>query len=70
MYIYDFIEETRMWRTLSHKYSKDGSHSHSWNYEDHAFDYKLDQCGADRLFQNLDEAIIRELKLYNEYGKN
>ena len=39
VYISDCIEESRIGRTLSHTYSKDGSHSSSWNDEDHAFDY-------------------------------
>ena len=46
-------------RTLSHTDSKDGSHSHSWNDEDHAFDYQLDQWDVDKLFPNEDEAITR-----------
>ena len=53
-------------RTLSHTYSKYGSHSHSWNDEDHILDYQLDQQGVERLFQNSYEEIIRELKLYIE----
>ena len=36
-----YIEETRIGRNLSPTDSKDGSHSHSWNDEDHAFDYQL-----------------------------
>ena len=40
------IEEAIIGRTLSNTYSKDGSHSHSWNDEDHDFDYKLDQWGV------------------------
>ena len=64
------IEEERMGRNISHTDSKDSSHSHSWNDEDHAFDYKLDQWGVEKLFQNSDEAITRELKLYiEEWGK-
>ena len=58
------IEEERIGRTLPHTYSKDGSHSHSWNDEYHAFEYQLDQWGVEKLFQNSDEAITRELKLY------
>ena len=53
--------------TLYHTDSKDGSHSNSWNYEDHDFDYKLDQWGVEKLFQNSDEAITTELKFYIEY---
>ena len=53
-------------RTISHKDSKDGSHSHSWNDEDHAFNHQLYQWGVDKLFHNSDEAIIRDLKLYIE----
>ena len=55
---------------LSHTDSKYGSHSHSWNDEDHNFDYQLYQWGVDKLFHNSDEAINRELKLYiEEWGK-
>ena len=46
------IEEASIGSTLSHTYSKDASHSHSWKYEDHEFDYQLDQWGVDKLFQN------------------
>ena len=64
------IEEARIGGTLSHTDSKDGSHSHSWNYEDHTFDYKLDQWGIEKLFHNSDEVLIIELKLYIEdWGK-
>ena len=58
------IEEASIGRTLSHTYSKDVSHSHSWNDEDHAFDYQLDQWGVEKLFCNSDEGITRELKFY------
>ena len=37
------IEEERNGRNISHTYSKYGSHSHTWNDEDNAFDYQLDQ---------------------------
>ena len=47
--------------------SKNGLHSHFWNDDDHAFDHQLDQWGVEKLFQNPDEAIIRELKFYIEY---
>ena len=43
-----YIEEARIGSTLSHTDSKDGSHSHSWNDEDHAFDYHLDQWGVEK----------------------
>ena len=66
MYKYACIEEARIGRTLSHTYNKDGSHSHSWNDDDHTFDYQLDQWGVEKLFQNSDEAITKELKLYIE----
>ena len=66
MYTSVFIEEASIGRTLYHTDNKNGSHSHSWNDEDHAFDYQLDQWGVENLFQNSDEAIIRELKLYIE----
>ena len=65
------IEEARIGRNLSLTDSKDGSHSHTWKDEDHAFDYQLDQWGVDKLFQNADEAITRELKMYiEEWGKS
>ena len=71
MYTSACIEEARIGSTLSHTDSKDGSHSHSWNYEYHAFDYQLDQWGVEKLFQNSDEAITRELKFYiEEWGKS
>ena len=64
------IEEVRIGRTLSHTDSKDGSHSHTWNNEDHAFDYQSDQWGVEKFFQNGYEAITRELKMYIEkWGK-
>ena len=66
MYISVCIEESSIGRTTSHTNSKDGSHSHFWNDEDHAFNYKLYQWGVEKLFQNSDEAITRELKLYIE----
>ena len=61
------IEEARIGRTLSCIDSKDGSHIHSWDDEDYAFYYQLDQWVVENLFQNSDELIIRELKLYIEY---
>ena len=50
VYTSAFIEEARIGRTLSHTDSKNGSHSHSWNDEDHAFDYQLYQWGVGKLF--------------------
>ena len=64
VYTYYCIEESRIGRTLSHTYNKDGSNSHSWNDEDHAFNYQLDQWGLEKLFRNSDELIIGELKFY------
>ena len=61
------IEEARIGRNLYHIDSKDVSHSHSWNCEDHAFGYQLYQWGVEKLFQNSDEEITRELKMYIEY---
>ena len=66
MYTSACIEESRIGRTLSHTDSNDGAHSHTWNYEDQAFDYQLDQWGVEKLFLNTDEAITRELKIYIE----
>ena len=64
MYTYACIEEARIGRTISNTDSKDYSHSHTWNDGDHTFDYQLYQWGVDKLFQNSDEAITRELKFY------
>ena len=66
MYTSTCIEEESIGSTLPHTYSKDGSHSHTWNDEDQSFDYKLDQWGVDKLFPNEDEAITRELRMYIE----
>ena len=66
MYTSAYIEEEIIVRTISHTYSKYGSHSHYWNDEDHVFDYQLDQWGVDNFFHNSDEVIIRELKMYIE----
>ena len=46
------IEEERIVKTLSKMDIDDGSHSHSWNDEDHVIDYQLDQGGVETLFQN------------------
>ena len=51
---------------LSRTDTKYGSHSHSWNDEDHAFGYQLYQWGVEKLFQNSYEVITRDLKLYIE----
>ena len=59
MYASTCIEEAMIGSNLSHTYSKNGSHSHSWNDEYHAYDYQLYQWGVERLFQNSDELIIR-----------
>ena len=48
------IEESVIGRTLYHTDSKDGSHSHSCNDEDHTFDCQLDQWSAIKLFHNSD----------------
>ena len=66
MYTYDFIEEEMIVRTLSHTYSKDGSHSHSWNDKYRAFEYQLYQWDVDTLFKNSDEVIIVGLEFYAE----
>ena len=65
-YISAWTEEEISGKTLTNMDSKDGSHSHSWNYEDHAFRYQLYQWGVEKLLQNSDEVIIREKKLYVE----
>ena len=70
MYTSACIEEAIIGRNISHIDSKYGSHSHSWNDEDHAFDYQLDQWGVTKLFQNSVEVIIRELNfVYRRLGK-
>ena len=66
MYTSVCIEEAILGRNLSHIYSKYGSHSHSWNDEDHAFDYQLDQWDTEKFFHNSDESITRWLKFYIE----
>ena len=60
------IEEARIGRFLSHIYTNNGSHSHTWNDEDQAFDNQLYRWGVEMLFPNEDEAITRELKIYIE----
>ena len=66
MYTSACIEEARIGRTLSHTDTNNGSHSHTWNDEDQAFIYQLDQWSFEKLFPNEDEAITRELKMYIE----
>ena len=46
--------------------SNEVSHSQSWTYEDHVFDFLLDKWGIEKLFQTSDEVITRELKFYFE----
>ena len=67
MYTSACIEEERIVRTLYRTDIQNGSHSYSCNDKDHAFDYQLYQWGVEKLCQNSDEAIIRDLKLYIEY---
>ena len=55
---------------ISHTDSKDVSHRHSWNDQEHAFGYQLDQWGVKKFFHNSDEVIIRELKFYIEDWEN
>ena len=59
MYTSACIEEASIGRTLSHTYTNDGSHSHTWNDEEQAFDYQLYQWGVEKLFPNAVEAITR-----------
>ena len=66
LYTSAFIEEARIGRYLSHTNTNNGSHSHTWNDEDQAFDYQLDQWGVEKLVPNEDEAITRVLKMYIE----
>ena len=70
VYTYDCIEEESTRRNLSNTDSKDSSHSHSWNDQDHTFDYQLDKWVVKKLFQNSDEEITRKLKFYNEEWEN
>ena len=58
MYTSAYIEEEIIVRTISHTYSKYGSHSHYWNDEDHVFDYQLDQWGVDNFFHNTPLLIL------------
>ena len=58
------IEEGRIGSTLSHIDTNNGSHSHTWNDDNQAFDYQVDQWGVEKLFPNEDEAITRGLKMY------
>ena len=53
MYTSACIEEASIGRTLYHKDNNNGSHSHTWNDKDQAFDYQLYQWGVEKLFQNL-----------------
>ena len=62
MYTSACIKEAIIVRKLPKADNKENSHSHSWNDEDHAFDYKLDQWGVEKFFQNSDQAITREMK--------
>ena len=66
VYKYACIEEAKIGRTLSNTDTNNGSHSHTWNDEDQAFDYQLYQWGVEKLFPNEDEALTRELKIYIE----
>ena len=43
VYTSSCIEEARIGRSVSHKYTNNGSHSHTWNDDDQAFGYQLDQ---------------------------
>ena len=69
LYTFACIEEARIGMTLYHTDSNDGSHIHTWNDEDQAFDYQLYQGGVDKLFMNAYEAITRELKCILKNGK-
>ena len=66
MYTSACIEEARIERSVSDTDTNNGSHSHTWNYDEQAFDYQLDQWGVEKLFHNQDEEITRELKMYIE----
>ena len=54
VYTYARIEESSIERTFYHTDKKDGSHIHSWNDEDDAFDYQLNQWGVEKMFHNSD----------------
>ena len=66
MYTYACIEAVRIGRYLSYTDTNNGSHSHTWNDDDQAFDYQLDKWGVEKLLPNQEEAITRELKMYIE----
>ena len=66
MYTSACIEEARIGRSVSDTYTNNSSHSHTWNDDDQALNYQLDQWGVEKLFHNQDEAITRELKMYIE----
>ena len=63
MYTSACVEESRIGGCVSDTDTNNGSHSHTWNDEDQAFDYQLDQWGVEKLFTNEDGAITRELKI-------
>ena len=52
--------------SLSDTDTNNGSHSHTWNDDDQALDYQLDQWVVEKLLHNQDEAITRETKMYIE----
>ena len=54
VYTSDFIEESRIGSTLYHIDGNNGSHNHTWNDEDQAFDYQLYQWLVEKLFPNAD----------------
>ena len=44
------IEEARIGKSVPHKDTNNGSHIHTCNDEDQAFNYQLDQWGVEKLF--------------------
>ena len=66
MYTSACIEEARIGGSVSDTDTNNGSHSHTCNDDDQAFDYQLDQWGVEKLLHNQEEAITRELKMYIE----
>ena len=53
------IEEERIGRSVYDTDTNNGSHSHTCNDYDQAFEYQLDHWGVEKLLHNQDEAITR-----------
>ena len=66
VYTYYCIEKAIIGRTLSNTNSNDSSHIHSWDDEDHYFDYQLYKWDVEKFIQTSDELIIRQVKVFVE----